>query len=69
MKYVYHFHATCQMEPGVMRHFDGLLTRHGPILDVDDYDSAKQAIADWADPKLPVERLIIQSLSLLNTTE
>ena len=67
-QYAYHFHVTRQLKAGGIEHTDGLLTRTTPILNGDDYQSAKLAIVSEAGFS-DTGGAVMCALSLLHVTE
>ena len=67
-QYVYHFHAIKQSDVGVVMHMDGLLIRTAPVLNGDEYQSAKLAIAK-VNGYTDSSGVVVCDLSLLHTTD
>lgn len=65
MKYVYHYHATTQPAPGIVKHGDGLLTADGPIATGEELRDTRKKIALEMDVAEPTQ-ITIRSLTLLH---
>lgn len=65
MRYVYHYHATCN-ETGT--ELDGLMTWSFPITTMEQYRDAKHVIGEQ-EPRFNPRALTIKALTLLHTLE
>lgn len=64
-RHIYHYHATFQLEPGMMRSIDGIALMGKKIEDMVDYRNLKASAAVLSDNPVSVDQLVITSLSYL----
>lgn len=64
-RHIYHYHATFQNEPGVIRSIDGIALMGKRIENMADYHNLKTSVAALADCPVHVDKLVITSLSYL----
>ena len=68
--FIYHYHATKQLNAGSVTHIDGIVQLIQPVTTMDDYAGLKRLIAgisDGADIGGP-EGMTVRSLTLLHET-
>ena len=63
--YIYHYHATTQVEQGKIENIDGIASMENEIVSFDTYKHFKAAVA--RDMTVSAERLTICSLTLLKS--
>ena len=65
MKYVYHYHAIFQPQPGNTAHIDGILSRDSQVDSADEFIGVRAAIAERND--IAADKLTVCSLSIIAT--
>lgn len=64
-RHIYHYHATFQLEPGMMHSIDGIALMGKKIEDMVDYHNLKASVAALPNNLATADKLVITSLSYL----
>lgn len=67
--YVYHVHASHQIEAGTVNHFDGIVVRTTKVLSYAEYTSLKMALSPHMKDSPAPDRITVQSLTYLGESE